>query len=264
MISLVNRQINHDGEFGLPVCNRGLFLGDGIFTTILAKDGRLSYWGDHCERLKRDAAIFRMPFNEIGLYEAIHHLLEEADLLSNLARVRVTLTRAFADESNPTLGLANGETAYEIVTAAPYAVPSTAAHLMLSSFSRGVPSVLTAVKHLGYQVSQFALHEAQQHGCDDAVLLNHTGKIACATTSNIYFYIDDKWKTPAVTDGALPGVIRERLIRCGAVEEASLVVADIDNATHAFLTNSLMGIRPIIRLGDKSFSIKIPNLPSLD
>ena len=37
----------------LPADDRGFALGDGLFETVLALDGRLIRWGEHMARLRR-------------------------------------------------------------------------------------------------------------------------------------------------------------------------------------------------------------------
>ena len=60
--------------------------------------------------------------------------------------------------------------------------------------------------------------------------------------------------TPAKTCGLLPGVVRRLLLeRLKTVSEAVIRPEDVPSFKEAFITNSLMGIMPLNRLGNVVF-----------
>lgn len=260
MWALVNRHLEQTCAPTLPLLNRGLFLGDGVFTTIRAEDGKLQFFQDHMERLEKDAAAFDLFFDSKGLYEVTYHLLEENQLLQGKARVRVTITRTY---DHTGVRLSGQEMPLEIITANGYEPKAVALHMTISDLHRGPVGVLTETKHLGYQTAHLALHGAIKNDFDDAILLSLEGKIACATTANIYFMIDGQWITPPVADGALPGIIRNRLLHTHQVVEQSLYPHDLSKVSAAFVTNSLIGIKPIARINDQVFNILLPHFPQI-
>src|SRR5690606_35746289 len=66
------------------------------------------------------------------------------------------------------------------------------------------------------KVAQFAPYllarvEAEEHGYDDALLLNHEGRVVEASTANVFAVLDDPsgrdvLVTPPLEDGPLPGI----------------------------------------------------------
>jgi branched-chain amino acid aminotransferase len=98
---------------------------------------------------------------------------------------------------------------------------------------------------LNYLDNIIARQEAEARGADEALLLNTVGNLAEATSSNLFLVIDDRLVTPPISDGALPGVVREEILE--EAQEQTLEPQDIVKASEAFLTNSL-GIHPLIAI----------------
>ena len=45
----------------IPIDDRGLTLGDGLFETVLAENGALVLWGEHVARLVRGCEAIGLP-----------------------------------------------------------------------------------------------------------------------------------------------------------------------------------------------------------
>jgi branched-chain amino acid aminotransferase len=109
---------------------------------------------------------------------------------------------------------------------------------------RNEHSVLSRIKALPYLDNVLALSEARAQGADDALLLNTSGTIACATAANVFVIRGGRLETPPVCDGALPGTMRA-LVLCLAKQaglapvENSLHVEDLADADEVILTNSI-------------------------
>jgi branched-chain amino acid aminotransferase len=99
---------------------------------------------------------------------------------------------------------------------------------------------------------------AKDQKCNEALILNTTGKIADATIANLFWVKDGTIFTNPFSDGIVAGVMREFLIdnlpRKGM--QVSLQSIDPDELLEAdeiFLTNALFGIRWVGSLGKKKF-----------
>ncbi len=262
----------------LPFSNRGFLIGDGVFTTLLAIDGAPQHWAAHCERLKRDAEVFRLSFNEVGLYDAVKMLLALNSLTTGLARVRITLTRENTSLGSTLSGapipcpshasplrLNGTEQPIELITATPYAPPQTPVRLTISSIPRGIPGLLTQTKHLGYQAAFLSVMEATDKGYDDALMLNHYGRVVSATTANLFVRVRDQWITPPINEGALPGIMRQHILNQHTIpdhimKEKPITVADLQDTSAAFITNCLIGIRPIAYIDDVQLNMNHPDI----
>jgi branched-subunit amino acid aminotransferase/4-amino-4-deoxychorismate lyase len=91
---------------------------------------------------------------------------------------------------------------------------------------------------------------------EEVLLIDESDRLLEGTVSNIFLVIDGKIYTPPREVGILPGIQRGQLLKDTLldVEVKTLYLSDLANAEEAFLTNSLVGIRPVTRIGPKEFS----------
>jgi branched-chain amino acid aminotransferase len=140
---------------------------------------------------------------------------------------------------------------------------ATPARVAVASMRLDAGRPLARAKHANYLVSLLALAEARAAGCDEALLLNHAGHVAEGATSNVFAVVDGVLVTPPLSDGPLPGVTREVVMECAVrlgvgVEERSLPVERLAELDEVFLTNSVVGIRPVVGILDRWEGARIP------
>jgi para-aminobenzoate synthetase/4-amino-4-deoxychorismate lyase len=75
----------------------------------------------------------------------------------------------------------------------------------------------------------------------DTLLWNERGELTEFTRANVALRIGGRWLTPALKCGLLPGIARARLLREGAIEEATLTREDLVRADGVAFFNSLRG-----------------------
>jgi 4-amino-4-deoxychorismate lyase len=79
--------------------------------------------------------------------------------------------------------------------------------------------------------------------------------VISATSGNLFAHTGGAWQTPGVRDCGVAGVARGWLLsRLELAREAQLTPADIENAEAIFLCNSVRGILPVSRLGQRQWS----------
>lgn len=92
---------------------------------------------------------------------------------------------------------------------------------------------------------------AQRHPeVDEVVLWNRRGELTEGLRSNLVLRLEGRWWTPRRECGLLGGVMRQRLLERGHLEEATLPVETLERAESVLLINSLRGIWPAKRLED--------------
>ena len=230
----------------LDPADRGFTLGDGLFETIAVRDGKILRLPAHLARLKQDCQILALPFPITDFAAAILAVLESNQLED--AVIRLTLTRGVAARgvlppTNPSPTL--------MITAAPLPPTAASAFCIISSVTRRNEfSPLSRIKSTNYLDCILAKQEAAKHGADEAIMLNTTGKIAEASSANLFVLKDDVWLTPPLADGALAGIMRgEILAKLPNSREQSLWPDDLTKCRAAYLSSSL-GLRPIRQIGD--------------
>jgi branched-chain amino acid aminotransferase/4-amino-4-deoxychorismate lyase len=231
----------------IPLDDRGLLLGDGLFETLLWRDGELVLAEAHAQRMVAGAATLGLPLPDMSAFmDAAAGAVHEAGLTRSRAAVRVTFTagaggRGLDRPAEPQPRL--------FATAAPSTRPQTPAKLAIASTRRNQASAASQLKTLAYLDNVLARREATDAGADEAVMLNTTDHVACAAAANLFWIEAGALFTPAADCGVLDGILA-RQVRGAAlalgleVREAHAPLTALATAEAIFLTNSLIGVRP--------------------
>ena len=229
----------------IPDNDRGLLLGDGLFETILAVDGRLVSFEAHIARMIAGCAVIGIePPSASAATAMALDALTASGLTEGRAAVRLTLT---AGRSRPRL----------YASASPAPAPEGALRLATVALRRNETSPTSRLKSLAYLDNILARAEARAAGADEALLLNTQGQIACAAAANLFWITEDRLHTPALDCGVLEGIVRgEVLAAARALGVATVEVhagrAALDEAQAMFLTSSLVGVRMVSGLDGRA------------
>jgi para-aminobenzoate synthetase/4-amino-4-deoxychorismate lyase len=82
-------------------------------------------------------------------------------------------------------------------------------------------------------------------GYFDVIFLNTRGEVTEGAISNIVIKKNNKYYTPAVSSGLLPGIFRQYLIDKHDAQEKILYLKDLINADKTFLCNSVRGLTEV-------------------
>jgi branched-chain amino acid aminotransferase len=231
----------------VSVFDHGLTVGDGVFETIKATDGRPFAVRRHLERLRRsaDGLGLRVPVDDDELRNAIAEVLASHD--QPLARVRVTLTGGAAP-----LGSERGEAPATVVVAAgPMArrPPTTAVRVV--PWPRNERGALAGIKTTSYAENVKALAHAKAHGASEALFATTTGLLSEGTGSNVFVGIDGRLRTPPLSSGCLAGVTRALVLEVTDAVEEDIAMADLGGADEVFLTSTGRDVQAVDRVDDR-------------
>ena len=228
--------------------DRGLLLGDGLFETLLALDGKVQRPLVHLARMGLGCAALGLPApDQDEAMKVMADALSTSGLTHGRAAVRLNWTAGSGGRGlNRPLTLEPRLWA----TAAVSLKPDHPARLMLASVRRNATSVTAHHKTLAYLDNVMARREALAVGADEAVMLNQDGDLACAAASNLFWIEGTQLLTPDLSCGVLAGTERARVLAAAAEAgiEARPVQASaeaLQRADGIFLTNSLNGLWPV-------------------
>ncbi len=228
--------------------DRGLLLGDGLFETLLALDGKVQRPLVHLARMGLGCAALGLPAPcQDEALTVMADALARSGLTHGRAAVRLNWTAGSGGRGlNRPLTLEPRLWA----TAAVSLKPDHPARLMLASVRRNATSVTAHHKTLAYLDNVMARREALAVGADEAVMLNQDGDLACAAASNLFWIEGTQLLTPDLSCGVLAGTERARVLAAAAEAgiEARPVQASaeaLQRADGIFLTNSLNGLWPV-------------------
>lgn len=250
-----------DEAAAIPITDRGLLLGEGLFETLAVWDGRILELDAHLGRLARSANILDLPlgWSVEALAAAMASLLAAERLTGGRAVLRLTLTGG--DGPRGLLPAAQARPRL-LITARPMdALPASPAVIVVAPFAVSATSPLRGHKTLSALEQILARRHAAALGADEALMVNTAGHLVEASAANLFLVAGGRLLTPPLSDGALPGVTRARVLDLaaeagiGVDADTSLGLQDLAAAEEAFLTNSLIGIRPVASAAGHRFAI---------
>ena len=248
-----------DGSWGntkelcLPLRDRGLQLGDGIFETLLIRNGIPQLLDAHLSRWQTSASLLGMatPPAASWLKPLIATALERCCLQSGDGALRLNWSRGDGASRGINLPVNNPDSGshrfwLELNAAQPCFTPLTA---MVSRHERrNADSRLSQCKTFAYAQAIQSRREAQMADCDDALLLSTSGELCCGSAANLIVRRGSDWLTPRLASGCLPGVMRQQGLEQGWLQESQLT-ATPEAGDQWLLLNSL-SCRPIVKLGE--------------
>lgn len=243
----------------LPLPDRGLAYGDGLFETLLLVDGAVVLAESHRQRLERGLQTLGFPPLQLAFADLVAPATAAAPAGS--AALRITVTRG----SGPR-GYAPPEPARPrvIVQLSPLAFDAARwqapASLGISSIVCPARPALGGLKHLNRLEQVLAAAECRREGWDEAVMLDAGAAAVSVIAGNLFAVVDGRLLTPEVADCGVAGTRRQAVIERWApalgldVACGRLSVADLERADELFYCNSLQGIRAVARCGERRWS----------
>lgn len=229
----------------MPLDDRGLLLGDGLFETILAIDGELVLFDRHIARLRAGCAFLDLPQPDAEASRKLCELaLGDTGLTSGRVAVRLTLT---AGSGGRGLDRPEAPEPHVFATVSKAPRPEGSIGLWTASVRRNQHSPASRLKTLSYMDNVLARREAAP---SEALMLNTDGIIACAAAANVFWISEGRLFTPALECGVLDGVMRREVLDRAAgfgltVREGHFPPAALTEAEAVFITNSLIGVRRV-------------------
>jgi branched-chain amino acid aminotransferase len=237
--------------------DRGFTLGHGLFETILIKKKLIPMIDYHWNRLIASAPMLgiEIPFSQQELESMVYELIVDNKLQDKMASARVTITHGESERGilplqapKPNFLISVSECARLINR--PYSA-------VIVKTRKNEQSVSSRIKSISYLDNILARQEAMSKQYDEAILLNTASNLADGAIANVYIVKNEEIFTPPIADGALPGVVRRVLLEefsaNFSITERSLSVDDMLDADELFLTNALMGVKPVNRLNTKVY-----------
>jgi len=236
----------------VSVFDHGLTVGDGVFETVKAAEGRPFALTRHLDRLARSAGGLGLPEPDLDEVRAACAAVLEAGPMP-LGRLRITYTGGRGPlgsdrgEHGPTLLVALGETSRRPDSTAVVTVPWT----------RNERGALTGLKTTSYAENVVALARAREQGGSEALFANTLGRLCEGTGSNVFVVLDGEIHTPPVASGCLAGITRALTVEWTGAGETDLPFDVLERAEEVFLTSTLRDVQAVHRVDGR----ELPGAP---
>jgi branched-chain amino acid aminotransferase len=240
----------------ISVFDHGLLYGDGVFEGIRAYHGRVFKLREHIDRLfySAKAILLTIPMAHADLVKAVVESCRRNKIRDGY--IRLVVTRGVG-----TLGLnPNRCKNPSVIVIAdkiqlyPPEMYEKGMDIITVPTVRNLHSALNpAIKSLNYLNNILAKIEANNGGCEEAIMLNAEGFVAECTGDNLFIVKGNQLLTPPLSAGALYGITRGVVIELAKelgliVSEPNLTRYDLFNAEECFLTGTGAEIVPVVKI----------------
>jgi branched-chain amino acid aminotransferase len=251
-----------DGKFfdernaKISVFDHGLLYGDGVFEGIRAYNGRVFKLKEHIDRLfcSAKSILLTIPMGHREMMKAVVETCHRNKLRD--CYVRLVVTRGVGTLGlnpnrckNPSVIVIAGK-----IQVYPPELYQKGMEIITVPTVRNLHSALNpAIKSLNYLNNILAKIEANNAGCEEAVMLNAEGFVSECTADNLFIVKDGDLYTPPLSAGALYGITRRVVMEMAAesgmeVTEPNLTRHDLFNADECFLTGTGAELVPVVKI----------------
>ena len=237
----------------VPVLERGLHYGEGLFETIACVGGQPRLLERHLRRL-------RLGCERLGLdpgdAAALGHEARELAAGTSRAVIKLLLTRGTAVARGYALTGAERTRRISLRYAWKPEDPARMEQGVRVRFARlrlGENPALAGIKHCNRLEQVLARREWSDPAIAEALMFSRSGALVSGTMSNVFLVRESKLLTPLIDQCGVAGIMRALVLEIAtangiSAEECRLEAADVAAAGELFLTNALMGICPVCEL----------------
>lgn len=236
--------------------DRGLAYGDGVFRTLCTEAGQPLWWRDHYAKLVADCAVLTLACPDEPVLRAEVCKVAEA----RQGVVKIVLTRGAGARG---YAFPAGQPATRIVASAPLP-PHAHSDACIDVVARWCTlrlarqPRLAGVKHLNRLENVLARAEWDDPAIFEGILCDDSGAVISGVMSNLIWIRDGDLYTPDLSECGVAGVARTRLLRAAQrlgvrIHIDRLMPDAILAADEVMICNSLIGLRRVARLDDKTW-----------
>ncbi|MBT4879787.1 MAG: branched-chain amino acid transaminase [Alphaproteobacteria bacterium] len=242
----------------LHVLSHGLHYATSIFEGIRVYDSRAFMLKEHLERFFKSAAIMSLeiPYSLEELMKASQGVIERQKITDGYLRPVAWL-------GSEKMGITSQGNSTHVAIAVwewpKYFAPEAnekGIRVMMPKWRRPPPhSAPAEAKAAGiYMLGHLARRQVEEAGFDDALLLDHEGRLAECTGANFFMVKSGVIYTPK-PESFLDGLTRQTVMTLAEKEgyemiEKDLFPKDLDGADELFITGTAVEVTPIREVHD--------------
>ncbi len=255
MQTLINGQISNT----IGAADRGLAYGHGVFETILVIDGSPVFYAEHLQRLLTGCSRLGIPVD--ALPQQLERDLQQLQYPAGRAVLKLVLTCGAGGRGYLTPDPASPTRILMLSSLPEYpGRPEQGIRARWCQTRLACQPLLSGIKHLNRLEQVLARNEWQDPSIREGLVCDSRGFVVEGTMSNLCFIRDGRFCTPALDQCGVEGIVRNQLLGLAArqglvVEIDNYLPQDVESADELFVCNSLIGIWPIVQLGEQAYAI---------
>lgn len=239
--------VNGELATHLPLSDRSIQFGDGVFRTLRQQQGIPVFWEAHYQKLMHDACAMGIVCPPREVFEEDFTLIKMTEGIVKIILSRGNTARGYAvSQDLPVTRIVQvSPTPVGRETWLQEGVKIRFADWRLSSQPR-----LAGIKHLNRLDNVMARLEWNDPDIAESLMLDQAGYVIEGVMSNMFLWQQGGLYTPNLTDCGVAGVMRDKVIEATQhlgipLIYQSLTPEHIWQAEAVLLTNSVFGIVPV-------------------
>lgn len=242
----INFELYKENEAKILVTDLALQRGYGIFDFLKTINGQIIFKEDHFNRFYNSAKELNLEidFTKEELFKGIQELMAKNNTPNS--GIKFILTGGYSEDgysiAKPNL----------VITQVPFEVPKDSINKGIKLVTYNHQRQLASVKTIDYLQAIRLQSFIKENGASD-VLYHHNGSLRECPRANFFIVKGNEVFTPK-TD-ILKGVTRGKVIlfknEVYSVKERDITLADLNEATEAFITSSTKNVLPILAIDGK-------------
>jgi 4-amino-4-deoxychorismate lyase len=253
--ALLNGQLIDIGQPALYLNERGWLYGDGLYETMLLKNGRIRFLADHLERLQSGCERLAIPAPPAAL------LSQELQTICGQqphAVIRLTLTRGRSERGYRPAQITQPTRVWQSFAAPAIAASGIRLRWCATRLSRN--ALLAGIKHCNRLEQVLAQAEWRDPDIAEGLMLDTEGELVCGTTSNIFLVLEGRLVTPDLRYSGIAGVMRKNILRLAMAlnietEQRAVRAEEVQIAQEVFVCNSVRGMQPVVALEQQHWPV---------
>ena len=235
--------------------NRGLAYGDGFFSTLGVRGGRILWLDLHKQRFNQGVKQFVLNLDVDNLVSQLSTLA--SDITDGMIKVIITRQAqavrgyGFVDNTAVIHIKSSAMPIYQDVSFMgdfPIQAPIQASCLLTQVGIR--PPRFAGLKLISSHEQVFAHQELLQKqitnpALSEGLIANVDKLWISGTMSNVFYRLNDAWHTPFVDKSGVNGVARRAVLAMGQVSQRHLKDDDLPRIAGLFFSNAVRGIMPV-------------------
>jgi 4-amino-4-deoxychorismate lyase len=242
--------INGEIETKVPMMDRGLAYGHGVFETIRVSGGLPSLFDLHINRLINGSKILGISIDKTSIETYFYNLIE---LSPSEGIIKIIITAGSGQRGYAYNKLVDTRYIMQWFPIKPIPLCDKRDGVALHKCKYRLPHspILGGLKHLN-RLDQIIARAEWSEDFYDGLMLDQDDNIIECTSNNIFIFKNESWITPKTDKCGVSGVMREYLINI-LLPSAGLKIKEVNLSIDAFLLadevficNSINGIIPVV------------------
>lgn len=230
----------------LPLDDRGLAYGDGLFETVLVHDGRPRLWDYHVARLLDGCQRLGIPAPPRA---TLDRLPRQAG--RGLQVLKLVLTRGSGGRGYLPPEAAEPRLRWQLT---PFVAHERhwrdGVRVRHCALRLAIQPALAGLKHLNRLENVLARREWSDPETVEGLLSDHEGHLVEATCMNVFWRRGDRLETPRLERCGVAGTLRQALLERLPISEVDAGPQLLNEVEALWLGNSVQGLWPVVRLDD--------------